>query len=739
MSEKTQFHTKTDELAYNNETSIISSCPSFSTLLSSWNIPKLGGHVRLPDSDNETDEGEHDDIDEDEVLEDLPYVVNPVTLQDLSSRSAAEKLSALRLLMKQYGIGVYIIPSEDEHQSEYTALADRRREFLTGFNGSAGIAVVTLDDGDKLTGEAALSTDGRYFLQAEKQLDSKYWRLLKQGSAGYPTWKQFAIDKAITSKFSNVISVDPKLISVSVGEYFNRVKTLQYQNKYSFKPILTPNLVDEVWGDDKPLRSLEPVYHLPLKYSGLHTNEKLEQIRKYVYTSLFSSASYLYSKKASQGFTFVVTSLDDIAWLFNLRSDTDIPFNPVFFGYAIITHENVTLYIEKVKLKAPEVEKYLSTVKGLIVKEYTEFYTDIMELKSTIQDDSALNVILPSKLTLTYALLSSIPHSTAKANAKYVSIISNMKLVKNSTELFNAKIAQYKDSLAFILYLSWLEHQLVNKNNKTLTEYQAACKIYTIRSKFPNFKGLSYETISSTGPNAAIIHYAPTPEENSIIDPTTPYLIDSGAHYLEGTTDITRTYMFGKYAKQAPKKYSEWYTLVLKGHLAVAMAKFPPGSGSTGVILDAYARQPLWNEGLDFNHGTGHGVGCFGNVHEGPLYILSIYNGELDLFKEGSILTDEPGYYVDGECGFRVESELEIIKCGDNLGKTRNGENFYGFKYLTKVPFCRNLIDKSYLSDTEINWINNFHESILNEFGDRLLEMGDKRAYKWLVKETRPI
>ncbi|CAK7897675.1 putative Xaa-Pro aminopeptidase Fra1p [[Candida] anglica] len=718
------------ELAWKNETSTIS-CPSFSTLLSSFRLPGIN-YLEL-DSDSEDSEDELKASAS--PLPDLPYVINPVTLKGSNSSggldmTAAEKLSKLRLLMKNHGISVYIVPSEDEHQSEYTALADRRREFISGFTGSAGIAIVTLDDGDSLVGEAALSTDGRYFLQAEKELDSRYWRLLKQGSAGYPTWRQYAIDKALASKFSNVISVDPRLISLATGEFFDRARTLQYQNKYQFIPLLQPNLVDEVWGPNKPSRSLEPVYHFPLKYSGEHTNDKLKRIRKVMGVT----------KDSNTNSHFVVTALDDVAWLFNLRSDDDIPFSPVFFSYSIVTSNSVVLYIDKVKITNDEVKQYLSTVDGLIVKDYSSFFDDLSLLKASSEDSSPLKVILPSKSTATYALVSQIPQSVAKSDARFESIVSNMKIIKNSTELFNAKIAQYKDSLAFILFSSWLENQLIGKNRKDLTEYEAACKIYDIRSKFPNFKGLSYETISSTAGNAAIIHYAPTKEDNSIIDPTTPYLIDSGAHYLEGTTDITRTYMFGKYATKN-KNYSKWYTLVLKGHLAIAMAKFPPGSTSTGTILDAYARQPLWNEGLDFNHGTGHGVGAFGNVHESPLYISTTAGGAntVDLFQPGGILTDEPGYYVDGECGFRIESELEIIKCDDKLGKTRGGENFLGFGYLTKVPFCRNLIDTKYLSQVEIGWINDFHKSVSNEFGDKLLEMGDKKAYRWLVKETAPL
>lgn len=346
-------------------------------------------------------------------------------------------------------------------------------------------------------------------------------------------------------------------------------------------------------------------------------------------------------------------------------------------------------------------------------------------------------IILPTRSSTTFALYDIIIKSFPKELIVHDSIIANLKIFKNKTELFNAKIAQYKDSLAFILFSSWLEDQLVNKKAK-ISEYDAACKIYSIRKKLPNFKGLSYETISSTGANAAIIHYAPTKEENLIIDPKKIYLIDSGAHYLEGTTDITRTYKFGNEGLRDLDKL--YYTLVLKGNLSVGMAKFPPNNKNTGTILDSFARQPLWNKGLDYNHGTGHGVASFGPVHEGPLFILTTTGGPSNgLFQPGAILTDEPGFYIDNEVGFRVESELEIIKCHDSLGKTRQGENFLGFNYLTKVPFCKKLIDLNQLSGVEIDWINKYHESIRNDFGDKLLELNEKKAYDWLINETQPL
>lgn len=670
-----------------------------------------------PSAEN-TLEGTFEDISDTEELSDdecdpIP-AVNPAI--GATSLSGAEKLQELRKLMRANGIAVYIVPSEDEHQSEYTSQADKRREYLCGFTGSAGLCVVTLDDEESLEGEAALSTDGRYFLQAEKELDPKIWRLLKQGTVGYPSWQEFAFEKASKSR-SKVISVDPKFMSLLTGQFFASALTIR---GFKFKP-LTQNLIDKVWGSERPTRSIDPVYELKSEYSGETTTTKLALVRE-----------YLCEKDATH---LIITALDDIGWLFNLRADTDIPFSPFFFAYVIITRNSVHLYANSKKLV--NVQQYLASIEGLKVKPYDCFYNDLGFLRATL-DDTDLKLILPSKDACNYALVNSLPESVAKQTITFESIVSIMKLTKNRTELLNAKLAQVKDSLVFILLGSWLEYNLMEKKKK-ISEYDVAEKIYNLRTRFPNFKGLSYETIASTGPNAAIIHYAPTEEENSIIDVNTPFLLDSGAHYLEGTTDITRTYKFGHSGPM--HEYRRFYTLVLKGHLSVALAKFREGSTTTGTILDSYARQPLWNEGLDFNHGTGHGVGSFGNVHEGPLYILTTAGGvsTQDYFKPGAILTDEPGYYVDGKFGFRVESELEIFKCDKSFGKTRDGKSYLGFKYLTKVPFCHNLIDPSYLTRFERQWINEYHRSIRDEFGPKLLHMGEKRAFRWLAKETRPL
>ncbi|KAI5969341.1 hypothetical protein CANMA_001661 [Candida margitis] len=655
--------------------------------------------------------------DDDDPLPDLPSVQGSYPLSTLSP---AERLLGLRRQMRKHKIGVYIIPSEDEHHSEETALADKRREFISGFTGSAGVAVVTLTDPERLTGEAILSTDGRYFLQAQKQLDPKLWKLNKQNTLGYQLWYQYAIKAAVVNDFSNVLSCDPRTLSLSLGEFFNNSPS-----DFQFKPFSEVNLVDEVWGAEKPKRSLGPIYQWELKYSGEHSNDKIKRVRAIL--------------KEKSGTHYLVTELDSIAWLFNLRADTDIPFAPVFFSYAIVTLTSVTLYVDHQKLdnSGPSLKEYLSTIEDLTVAEYEDFYHDAAQLHATAFEPS-LKIVLPTKEATSWALYDIIPDSFSKRFIIHESIIANLKIFKNKTESHNAKIAQYKDSLAFIMLTSWLEHQLLNKHVK-VSEYDASRKIYSIRKNLPNFKGLSYETISSTGPNAAIIHYAPSKYQSETIDPAKVYLLDSGAHYLEGTTDITRTYLFDRSA--ATDELKKYYTLVLKGHLAVAMAKFPAKSRGTGIVLDSYSRQPLWNHGLDYAHGLGHGVGSFGLVHEGPLYISPTVNNtsKLDLFQPGAILTDEPGYYVDGEFGFRVESELEVIEFDDSFGKTKNGEKFLGFKYLTKVPFAKSLIDTKYLSQIEIQWINDYHQSIWDDFSEKLLELNNRRAYNWLHKETSPI
>lgn len=663
------------------------------------------GLISLSESEDDNESETDSDNEQEEIIRRRQNANNVIDIQNKHFIGELElKLSALRQLMKKYNIGVYIIGSEDEHQSEYTAISDKRRQYISGFTGSAGIAVVTLEDSAKLEGDAILSTDGRYFIQAGKELDPKHWKLLKQGVKGYPSWTEYAISKAKSNPFSKVISTDPRLISVSIGQYFEKAEQV------SFRP-LEINLVDEIWGSNKPQRSQLPLYELPLAYSGESSNHKLTQVRSVM-------SKY-------HGDYLVISSLDETAWLFNLRCDDAVPFNAVFFSYAIVSQDEVVLYVD-LKQISSTTDEYLQTVKGLKLKPYQDFYKDLSQLKASNK------IILPSMDKTNFALYSAV--AVKKDQIVFLSVVSNIKIVKNPVELANAQIAQDRDSYAFILFTAWLERQL--KKNKTLTEWDAALKIYDIRTKLPHFKGLSYETIASSGINSALPHYGPTAKDHIDIDPKTIFLVDSGAHYLEGTTDITRTYKFGD--EGLTNDMIKYYTLVLKGHIALALSQFPEKSPNTGIILDGYARQFLWMEGLDFNHGTGHGVGSFGDVHEGPVYIPAsptIFN-EVDVYQEGVVLTDEPGYYLEGQYGFRIESDLAIVK---GNGSNRNGTKFLKFSYMTKVPFCKKLIDKAWLSPREIEWINSYHLKVRDEYAGQLLKEGHITAYTWLLKETSPL
>ncbi len=486
----------------------------------------------------------------------------------------------------------------------------------SGFTGSAGIAIITID-------EAALSTDGRYFLQASKQLGDD-WRLIKQGVKGEPNWKNFAVDKAIeisrsqlVEKKSVKIGVDPTLITDSNA---NGLKKL-IQNKISaINSVsdndnenniidvqlfpLTENLIDLIWNqfEEKPNRPLDQIFIQGLKYTGLDFDRKIEKVREELTTL--------------NGLCFVVTALDEIAWLFNLRG-ADIPYNPVFFSYALITPTKVILYINDVKVPN-DVKELLLSFEGFEIKDYNQIWNDAKELRSKIvelRSNSIKSSSLESQEVRGKSLfLASTTASWELVNAfgeENVQLISSpveiLKGQKDEVEIQGQKNAHIKDGVALVRYFSWLEQQL--NNGATLDEVEAADKSTEFRQQMEDFVGLSFDTISSTGKNAAIIHYSPIKGQCSIIDSNEIYLNDTGAQYRDGTTDTTRTLHFG-----TPKENEiHAYTLVLKGHIAVATAVFP--EGANGYMLDTLARQYLWSEGLDYRHGTGHGVGSFLNVH----------------------------------------------------------------------------------------------------------------------------
>ncbi|KAI8280515.1 putative Xaa-Pro aminopeptidase P [Colletotrichum sp. SAR11_240] len=607
------------------------------------------------------------------------------------------RLSTLRELMKERNIDVYVIPSEDSHSSEYIAGCDARREFISGFSGSAGCAVVTLD-------RAALATDGRYFNQASKQLD-KNWLLLKQGLQDVPTWQEWSAEQSAGGR---VVGVDPELITASIAKKLaEKIKRCGGSDLVA----LDENLVDLVWAKDRPARPKNPVVVLPETFSGKDVKSKLKDLRQDL------------EKKNSHA--FVVSMLDEIAWLFNLRGD-DIPYNPVFFSYAIITNESATLYIDKSKL-GEATRAYLSD-NGIAIKSYESIFEAISALRSSVDraDDGLVSKRFIISTKASWALKRSLGGDGLVDEVR--SPIGDSKAVKNKTEMAGMRACHIRDGAALIEYFAWLEDQLVAKK-AVLDEVQAADKLEQLRSKQKDYVGLSFDTISSTGANAAVIHYKPERGACSVIDPNAIYLCDSGAQFLDGTTDTTRTLHFG----QPTEAEKLAYTLVLKGNIALDTAIFP--KGTTGFALDCLARQHLWREGLDYRHGTGHGVGSYLNVHEGPIGIGTRVQFAEVALAPGNVVSIEPGFYEDGSYGIRIENVAMVteVRTKHSFGD----KPYLGFEHVTMVPYCQNLIEPSLLTAEEQEWLNAHNADIFQKTRDFFAH--DPLTLAWLTRETQPL
>ncbi|SZF05745.1 unnamed protein product [Blumeria hordei] len=611
-----------------------------------------------------------------------------------------DRLSRLRGLMESSKIDIYIIPSEDSHSSEYIAPCDTRRSYISGFTGSAGCAVVTLQ-------KAALATDGRYFNQATKQLDSN-WILLKQGMQGVPTWQEWTAEQ---SENGMRVGVDPTLITAPDARKL--AEKIKKRGGCGLIPVKT-NLVDQIWGSERPAKPMEPVVVLDQQFTGKDITTKLKDLR----TEL--------EKKKSCG--FVVSMLDEVAWLFNLRGN-DIPYNPVFFSYALITLTTATLYIESSKLNE-KAKEYLKN-NGVKLQPYESIFEDCQALVlSMFGEASNQPRVDPKKILISTKTSWALKVALGgESNVEEIrSPIGDAKAIKNEIEMAGMRACHIRDGAALIEYFSWLEQKLLVEN-ASIDEVTAADKLEELRSKQKYYVGLSFDTISSTGPNAAVIHYSPERGNCSIIDPKAVYLCDSGAQYLDGTTDTTRTIHFMEPSEMEKKAF----TLVLKGNIALDTAVFP--KGTTGFSLDTLARQFLWEEGLDYRHGTGHGVGSYLNVHEGPIGIgTRIQFSEVPL-SAGNVISNEPGYYEDGVFGIRIENIVIVKEIATNH---QFGEKPYlGFEHVTMVPYCRRLIDENLLSRKERQWLNKHHE-IIWDATEKYFEEGSI-AKQWLKRETMPI
>ncbi|GME98727.1 unnamed protein product [[Candida] boidinii] len=496
--------------------------------------------------------------------------------------------------MVKHDIELYIIPSEDAHQSEYTSLPDQRRSFISGFSGSAGVAIITRDIlcmNDKPEGLSALSTDGRYFTQASNELDFN-WQLLKQGVKGQPTWEEWTIDQAYQMSLDSgkeiKIGIDPTLITYENYKNLNNLissKIESSNNKIQIKLVpVKDNLIDLIWSnfEEKPIRKFNELIQLDLKYTGESTISKVERVRQEIINNYNSDL-------------IIINSLDEIAWILNLRG-SDIEFNPVFYSYLILKNDKLILYTDNHERfnEINNLKNYLNSI-NCELKKYDDIWFDIR--KFAIEYHSANKNLLITK-TSSWKMVNCI---MAKNFIEVDSPIVEFKSIKNEIELNGAKLAHEKDGLAIIKFFAWLEDKLVNDSD-LISEIEASDKLLEIRTQFENFVGLSFETISSTGSNAAIIHYSPKRDSCSMINPNKIYLCDSGSQFLEGTTDTTRTFHF----TEPRQEEIDNFTYVLKGHIALANVKFP--ENTTGLMIDCIARQFLWNQGLDYAHVMNQGI-----------------------------------------------------------------------------------------------------------------------------------
>ena len=589
-----------------------------------------------------------------------------------------ERVGRLRTWMKENGFTAFVFPSSDPHNSEYVADHWKSREWISGFSGSAGTAVVTLE-------HAALWTDSRYFIAAEKELSGTGFQLMKLRVEGTPSVSEWLASELSTYEKA-VVGLDGNVNSFA--EVAAMEQDLATKGNITVRTDADP--MAELW-TDRPVIPDNMVSLHPLEYSGESTSSKVSRVRKHL---LDCSADGL-----------LVTALDEIAWVLNLRG-SDVHCNPVFVSYLLISPENITLYINNVKLSA-EVNAYLASEK--IDVEAYEAVVEGLRLyagKSLLVDMSSTN----------YSLATAVPFDKVCSG---VSPIASIKAVKNKVEQDGFRAAMLRDGVAVVKFLAWLKSAVEAGGQ---TEISLDERLTALRAEQPKFKGISFDTIVGYEAHGAIVHYEATPETDIPVEPHGLVLIDSGAQYLDGTTDITRTIALGEITEEQRRVY----TLVLKGHIQLDMCRFP--AGVCGSQLDAIARVPMWREGYNYMHGTGHGVGSYLNVHEGPHQIRMEWRPAP--LQAGMTVTNEPGIYLEGKFGVRIENTLLIVPAES----TAFGD-FLKFETLTLAPIDTAPIVLEMLSTEEREWLNNYHHRVYESLSP-YLEGNEK---EWLRKATLPI
>ena len=588
------------------------------------------------------------------------------------------RIEELRTVMKSEGIDAFVFPSTDPHNGEYVPEHWKGREFISGFNGSAGTAVVTMDD-------AALWTDSRYFLQAEEQLAGTGFRLMKLKIDGTPTISQW-LGRKLAANGGTVVGIDGMVNSIGTVEAL--ADELRAEGGITLRTNFDPLKV--IWKDRPAIPSDMAIVH-PQKYAGESAQSKIARIRQAL------------RERHVEG--MLVSALDDIAWALNIRG-TDVHCNPVVVSYLLITMDSVTLYINSDKL-TPVVREHLAA-NGVMTDEYEN-------VKKGLAGYDGYNILMdPDETCYTlYKAYGDRPKVLAP------SPLPSMKIVKNETEIMGYRYAMLRDGIAMVKFLRWLVPAVEEGG---VTEVSASDELEAFRAEQSLFKDISFDTIAGYGAHGAIVHYEPTPETDIELKPEGLLLLDSGAQYLDGTTDITRTIALGPVTDEQ----KHIYTLVLKGHIRLAMAKFP--ANASGTQLDILAREAMWREGLNYMHGTGHGVGSYLSVHEGHHQIRMEYKPEP--LRAGMTVTNEPGLYLAGKFGVRIENTMLITE----YMNTEYGR-FLKLEPLTLCPIDKAPIDVDMLADEELDYLNDYHAAVFKSLSPYL----DDEMTEWLANACAPL
>lgn len=592
----------------------------------------------------------------------------------------SKRITALRAIMKREGIDYYYIPTADFHESEYVVEYFKARKFITGFTGSAGVAVIGQE-------EAWLWTDGRYFIQAAAQIEGSGFGLMKMGQEGVPTVMQYLGEKL---QEGQCIGFDARVVNTNDAKEFAKIATKKHGSLKTDKDLL-----DEVW-TDRPALVHQPADVLKDEFNGEATASKLARVREQM------------EKEDAQ--YHIISTLDDIAWILNVRGN-DIPHVPVVLSFLVIGKEDAMWFVEENALS--DAVKEMAAECGITIRPYEDVYA----YAATIPEHS---IVLLDKRKVNYRItnaLSETVHIVSKANPSQL-----MKAIKNEIELENTRKAHLLDGIAVTKFMYWLKK---NVGKIPMDEVSVSDYLQSLREQMEGYRDISFDTIAGYNANAAMMHYKAEPDTAAKLEPQGMLLVDSGGHYDTGTTDITRTFVLGPIS-DIQKKH---FTMVVKSNLNLANVKFL--YGCNGISLDVICREPIWKENLDYQCGTGHGVGYLLNVHEGPNSFRWQYRPGFDNpFEAGMITTDEPGIYLQDQYGIRTENELICVK-----GEKNQYGQFMGFENITYVPIDLDGIDKQYLNAEDVKQLNDYHKMVYEKISPYMTP----EENEWLKEYTRAI